>query len=61
MKPAMRKLYLPGGGSFDLPLPSGISAISGTGPAPARSLWIPVTVGAAVGGIVAWGIFKLWR
>lgn len=62
--PGTTRLYLPGGGSFDLPLPGGENklAVRGVAQAPAPSIVAPlligIALGAVAGGIVTWLVVK---
>lgn len=61
----MRRLFLPGGGAFDLPMPAGAriyvkpAPVVTSGAEACPSVLVPVLVGAALGGALTWLLVKL--
>jgi hypothetical protein len=53
-----KRLFLPGGGSFDIPIPGG--QLSGA-VVSSTPVWIPVLGGLLLGGLTIWGISRLIR
>lgn len=67
MTPATRRLYLPGGGSFDLPLPSTFKAVAAPtfdsvlSSCACPSVLVPVLGGLLLGGLATWGLLRLTK
>jgi hypothetical protein len=64
---SVRVLHLPGGGTFDLPLPESGARVSGPAPPVLASpswpsdLLLPILGGAALGGLLTWVLLRLSR
>lgn len=60
------RMILPGGGSFELPMPNTIKAMEGDGVSmlssdSCPSVVLPVLVGLALGGLLTWAILAARR
>jgi hypothetical protein len=61
-----RRLILPGGGTFDLPMPVGTGTYKGVSgavvdSAECPSVLVPVLIGSGLGGLLTWLLVKLSR
>jgi hypothetical protein len=61
-----RRLYLPGGGSFDLPMPGSVGRFVEGPPLmlssdPAWPSWAPILAGAFLGGAMTWVLLRFSR
>lgn len=64
MKNGVRRIYLPGGGSFDLPLSDSSSTLlknepGEIGSSSGGSFVLPLTIGLVVGGVAGWLAYRL--
>lgn len=57
------RMYLPGGGSFELPMPNTLRTMEGAGvgmlsSGSCHSVFLPVLAGITLGGILTWALLS---